>query len=144
MPYGEGYKEVFWRDTEFRGLSGYGRAADTARKSSSKKAPLPTVILVTRDRIGFKYEREVGLNGYLSQNEAAKLLRLPVMSVNRWVRSGALKSKKRQGYSVVQLRHVLMLARSKGFKMDKRALLLVEQNDSEIARHWLPPTREME
>jgi excisionase family DNA binding protein len=68
-------------------------------------------VIVMRDRIGFKYERAIGLDDYVSQKEAAQLLRVPVMTVNRWVRRRSLKSKKKGGFSVVRLRDLLKIAK---------------------------------
>jgi len=67
--------------------------------------------MVKRDRTGFRYERAIGLDDYVSQAEAAKLLQIPVMTIYRWVRSGGLPSKKRNGISVIKLRDVLGIAR---------------------------------
>jgi hypothetical protein len=68
-------------------------------------------ILAWRDRQGFRWERVVGLNDYVSQADAAQLLGVPLMRVNRWVRKGGpLKSKKRRGYSIVLVRDIYELA----------------------------------
>lgn len=68
-------------------------------------------VLAWRDRQGFRWERVIGLNDYVSQADAAQLLGVPLMRVNRWVRPGGpLKSKKRHGYSVIQVRDIYELA----------------------------------
>jgi hypothetical protein len=87
--------------------------------------PVRGAVMVKRDRIGFRYERAVGLDDYVSQFEAAKLLQTPVITVNRWVRSGSLPSKKRNRFSVVKLRDVLEVAKrqKKRIRMGGRTLI---------------------
>jgi hypothetical protein len=67
-------------------------------------------IIGFRDRQGFRWEREVGLNDFVSQADAAQLLGVPLMRVNRWIRARELKSSKRQGYSVVRVKDLYRLA----------------------------------
>lgn len=67
-------------------------------------------VLSYRDRQGFRWEREVGLNDFVSQADAAQLLGLPLMRVNRWVRAGKLRSSKRRGYSVIRIKDLYELA----------------------------------
>ncbi len=68
-------------------------------------------VLVLRDRQGFRWERRVGPNDFVSQADAAQLLGVPLMRVNRWLRPGGpLKSKKRRGYSVVRVKDLYDLA----------------------------------
>lgn len=68
-------------------------------------------MLAWRDRQGFRWERVIGLNDYVSQADAAQLLGVPLMRVNRWVQPGGpLKSKKRHGYSVIQVQDIYELA----------------------------------
>jgi hypothetical protein len=63
-----------------------------------------------RDRQGFRWEREVGLSDFVSQADAAQLLGVPLMRVNRWIRAKRLKSSKRRGYSVVRVKDLYRLA----------------------------------
>jgi excisionase family DNA binding protein len=74
-------------------------------------------VIEMRDRIGFKYERAIGLDDYVSQREAADLLRVPVMTVNRWIRNGSLKSTSKNGYSVLKLRDLLRIAKAQAKKV---------------------------
>lgn len=69
-------------------------------------------ILAFRDRQGFRWERNVGLNDFVSQADAAQLLGVPLMRVNRWMRNGPLKGKgrKRRGYLVIRVRDLYELA----------------------------------
>lgn len=67
-------------------------------------------VIEMRDRLGFRYERVVGLDEYVSQRDAAGILQVPVMTVNRWIRNRALKSRKKKRYSIVKLRDLLRLA----------------------------------
>lgn len=77
-------------------------------------------ILAWRDRQGFRWERIVGLNDYVSQADAAQLLGVPLMRVNRWVRPGGpLKSKQRNGYSVIRVRDVYELAVGLGLEVPR-------------------------
>lgn len=76
---------------------------------------LPAVArLVIRDRLGFRYERIVGNQDFVSRQEAAYLLGASLMSVGRWVRAKKLPSqtRKRNGkkYSVVKVADVWRLA----------------------------------
>jgi excisionase family DNA binding protein len=78
---------------------------------AGKDNPVRGAVMVKRDRTGFRYERAIGLDDYVSQAEAAKLLQIPVMTIYRWVRGRGLPSKKRNGISVIKLRDVLGIAR---------------------------------
>jgi excisionase family DNA binding protein len=73
--------------------------------------PVRGAVMVKRDRVGFWYERAIGLDDDVTQAEAAKLLQIPVMTVYRWVRNRLLPSRKRNGISVVKLRDVLRIAK---------------------------------
>jgi hypothetical protein len=65
------------------------------------------------DRTGARYQRVVGLRDYITQEQAAKLLRAPVMSVTRWVRAGELPSRKRGGFAVIRLGDLLAFAKER-------------------------------
>ena len=69
----------------------------------------PRIILVSRDRQGFRWEREVGLSDYVSLGDAAQLLGVPLMRVHRWV-GKRLRTKKLRGYSVVRVSQLYRLA----------------------------------
>jgi hypothetical protein len=87
------------------------------REETRRAQELPKVArLIFRDRLGFRYERIVGLLNLVSNHEAAYLLGVSLMSVSRWVRSGKLPSRKRKAkngkkYSVVKVADVWRLAR---------------------------------
>jgi hypothetical protein len=70
--------------------------------------------IVLRTRVGFRYERVVRMQDYVTQREAAKLLGLPVMTVFRWVDLKQLKSKTLNGYSVIRLHDVLAMSKRRG------------------------------
>lgn len=74
-------------------------------------------VVEMRDRLGFKYERVVALDDYVSQREAAGILQVPVMTINRWIRNHTLKGKKKKGYSVVKLRDLLQVAKAQKRKV---------------------------
>jgi hypothetical protein len=93
------------------------------------------VTLVMTDRLGFRYERVAGLNNYVSQREAALLLRLPVMTINRWVRAKTLRGTKRRGSSVVRLRDLLEVAIAKGHKLPVgKSIVVVGGSDPDKPR----------
>jgi hypothetical protein len=83
----------------------------TWRSEVNEQNAVRGAVIVMRDRIGFKYERAIGLDDYVSQKEAAMLLQVPVMTVNRWIRSKTLKSKKKDGFSVLKLRDLLKVVK---------------------------------
>lgn len=91
-------------------------------------ARIAKAVLSIRDRIGFEYERVIGLGDYVSVRDAADLLQLPVMTVNRWVRAKKLKSRKRNGFSVIQLRDVLHMAESRAVRLTMGTRLIVERS----------------
>lgn len=70
-------------------------------------------VISVRDRIGFRYEREVGLDDFVSVREAAQLLHLPVMTISRWLKKKEMKSTTRHGFTVIRLREVLRVARDR-------------------------------
>lgn len=76
-----------------------------------------TVVLVTRDRLGFKYERVVALEDYVSRENAAKLLGVPLMTIHRWVDNRTLPSRKRKGVPIVKIQDLLTLAINKKRKI---------------------------
>jgi hypothetical protein len=62
-------------------------------------------ILAHRDRQGFRWEREIGLNDYVSQGDAANLLGVPIMRMNRWIRdkNTKIKTRTRNGFKVIRV-----------------------------------------
>lgn len=67
-------------------------------------------LLVMRDRFGFRWERRIGLHDDVSQIEAARLLGIPLSRLNRWVRTGKLKSRKLDKLSVIRAGDLYRLA----------------------------------
>jgi len=89
--------------------------------------------LVFRDRHGFRWERFVGLHDDVSQDEAATLLGVPLMRVNRWVRSKRLRSHlTKKGYSVIRVRDIYQLAEELGLEVPRgRALVVAHAADDD-------------
>ncbi len=134
--------KAFWLDTHGR-LSGHPRAGATPEKGVSgakptlraavermaargvfRESPAFAVIEV-RDKLGFRFERVVGLDEYVSQREAATILNLPVMTINRAVRSKQLPSRTKKGYSIILLRDVLKEAKRRGRRLKIRGRLMI-------------------
>ena len=140
------FMEAFWIDPDYQGLAGRpSDAEEQARENVGEAKPPPLrdpveVVIAIRDRIGFRYERIVGLADYVSQREAAQVLGLPVMTITRWVRRKKLPSRKRRGYTVVLLRDVLRLAKERGRSLKMRSRLHIREMDR-TERTWIP-TRE--
>src|SRR5690349_4830553 len=115
MPWRKDFVQCFWLDPDWVGLSGYPNQeqppADSVIESAPRhversyntrvartppRAPLAAAVIAVRDRIGFRYEREVGLDDFVSVREAAQLLDLPIMTVSRWVKGKVLKSSRKR------------------------------------------------
>jgi hypothetical protein len=147
MPWRRDFVKAFWFDPDWVGLSGYPdqeeepeerpaerptglvpnrvtRTYPTYRKTQTER-PIGAAVIVIRDRIGFEYERQVGLDDFVSIREAAKLLELPVMTLTRWVKSKKLKSSKRSGFVVIHLREVLRIAKERRAKLKLGFRLIV-------------------
>ena len=134
--------EAFWLDPH-GGLSGYPRANATHETRASQPKPALRAVLEgmaargafgqspafaviqVRDKLGFAFERVVGLDEYVSQREAARILDLPVMTINRAVRSKQLPSRTKKGYSVILLRDVLKEAKRRGRRLKIRGRLII-------------------
>ncbi|MDX2059829.1 MAG: helix-turn-helix domain-containing protein [Gemmatimonadales bacterium] len=88
--------------------------------------PIGAATIVVRDRTGFEYRRDVGLDDYVSVREAAQLLQLPVMTVHRWVRTKAIKSSRRNKFTIIRLREVLRAAQERGrpLKLGSRLVII--------------------
>lgn len=151
MPWRDDFVGAFWVDPQFGlrgdpdGPSSPDAPSDAAMRLADRvpaggsvtteyvagwpqraSAPAPkAAIIVMRDRIGFKYERVVGLDDFVSQREAAQLLGLPTMTVNRWVRARKLDSKKRNGYVVLRVRDVLAVGQETGCRLRMGGKLVV-------------------
>ena len=132
MPWRPDFAEAFWIDPDYVGL---GRYPVTAEVPPAPRPPSEAV-LVMRDRIGFEYERRVHLGDYVSQRDAAKLLGLPVMTINRWVRSRKLPSRKRGAFAIVRLGDVLKVAIGQRRTPEMRHLLVIKHLDHE-ERKWI-------
>jgi excisionase family DNA binding protein len=135
MPWRHDFVQCFWVDPDWGGFSGYPEDESQLRKSppeptgpshvsseylthgaplASTKRPIGAAVIVVRDRIGFQYEREVGLDDPVSVREAAQLVGVPVMTLSRWIKRRSLRSRKRNGFLVLRLRDVLRVARDQG------------------------------
>src|SRR2546426_4207244 len=71
------------------------------------------------------YEREVGLDDFVSVREAAQLLDLPIMTVGRWVKGKVLKGSKKRGFAVIPVREVLRMAKERKRKLRLGSRLVV-------------------
>jgi hypothetical protein len=108
----DGYLSAYWIDPLLPDLES-SRKRNSKRKRTNSTTQPEEAVFIVRDRIGFKYERKVGLPDFVSQREAAELLRLAVMTVNRWVRDGDLPSQTRNGFSVIKLEDLVHFAGEK-------------------------------
>ena len=75
--------------------------------------PIGAAVAVLRDRTGFRYERQVGLDDFVTVREAAQLLRVPAMTVTRWIKKRRMRSGKKNGVLVIRLREVLRVAQDR-------------------------------
>ncbi len=144
MPWRKDFVECFWLDPDWVGLSGYpdpekppaASIEDSAPRHVKRayhigvartlpRGPLAAAVVTVRDRIGFRYEREVGLDDFVSVREAAQLLNLPIMTVSRWVKGKLLKSSKKRGFAVIPVREVLRMAKERKRKLRLGSRLVV-------------------
>jgi excisionase family DNA binding protein len=102
----EEFLEAYWIDPTYPDFT---KDRKLTKQSDTPAAPEEAVFNI-RDRIGFRYERRVGLGDFVSQREAARLLGVAVMTVYRWVRNKELRSEARNGYSVIKLRDLVRFA----------------------------------
>jgi hypothetical protein len=128
MPWRPDFAEAFWIDPDYVGL---GRYPDTPEEPAPEPRPPSEAVLIMRDRIGFEYERRVNLGDFVSQRDAAKLLGLNLMTINRWVRSKRLPSRRRRFFTVVRLKDVLKAAQDEGRQLPMRHLLVMKHLDHE-------------
>ena len=144
MPWRTDFVQCLWLDPDWVGLSGYPNAEKSPPASIEDSAPrhvkrsyitsvartpprrpLAAAVIAVRDRIGFRYEREVGLDDFVSIRDAAQLIDLPVMTVSRWVKKREMKSSKRKRFAVIRLREVLRIARERKRKLKLGSRLVV-------------------
>jgi hypothetical protein len=148
MPWRRDFVKAFWFDPDWVGLSGYPDQEEEAQDRPAERPagpppnhvkseyptytsktgpqrPIGAAVIVMRDRIGFEYERQVGMDDFVSIREAAKLLELPVMTLTRWVKSKKLKSSKRSGFVVIRLREVVRIAKERRAKLKLGFRLIV-------------------
>src|SRR2546421_9749650 len=136
MPWRKDFVASFWIERDWVGLSGYpderARKAEAPANAAPRRVkrsylprsatppperPIAAAVIAVRDRIGFQYERQVGLDDFVSVREAAQLLDLPIMTVSRWVKGKVLKSSKRRGFAVIPVREVLRMAKERKRKL---------------------------
>jgi hypothetical protein len=131
MPWRHDFVQCYWVDPDWGGFSRYAGAESRPRNFPPELAghgfvrsqylthvasldstdrPIGAAIIVVRDRIGFRYERVVGLDDFVSVREAAQLVGLPIMTLSRWIKSRRIRSRKRNGFSVLRLCDVLKAA----------------------------------
>ena len=143
MPWRKDFVECFWLDPDWVGVSGYpdpeppaasieGSAPRHVKRSyltrlarTPARRRVGAAVVAVRDRIGFRYEREVGLDDFVSVREAAQLLDLPIMTVSRWVKGKVLKSSKKKGFAVIPVREVLRMAKERKRKLRLGSRLVV-------------------
>ncbi len=131
MPWRHDFVQCFWVDPDGGGFSGYPEDESQLRKSppeptgpghvtseylthgallASTKRPIGAAVIVVRDRIGFRYERVIGLDDFVSVREAAQLAGLPIMTLSRRIKRRRIRSRKRNGFLILRLRDVLNAA----------------------------------
>src|SRR2546427_1717081 len=77
--------------------------------------PIGAAVALVRDRTGFRYERHVGLDDFVTVRDAAQLLGMPAMTVTRWIKKRRIRSRKQNGFSVIRLREVLRVAQDRPY-----------------------------
>jgi hypothetical protein len=133
MPWRSDFSKCFWVDPNWVGFSGYpedhheqgsipvdeGPAHVSSHYPTQTATPtdigrpIGAAVIVVRDRTGFRYERQVGLDDFVTVRDAGQLLRLPVMTVSRWIKQRRIRSRKQNGFSVIRLREVLRIAQAR-------------------------------
>jgi len=144
MPWRPDFITSYWQDPDWVPLRGYPTEPPETVKidelgpahvesherihtdASRPARPIGAAVIVVRDRTGFQYRREVGLDDFVSVREAAQLLQLPAMTVHRWVKKRELKSSKRNGFTIIRLRDVLRAAqeRKRPLKLGSRLVVI--------------------
>ena len=113
MPWRDDTPPAFWLDPN-PGLAGLPDADGERARATARLAGdnVRFAVITVSDRIGFQYRRVVSFEDFVSQRDAAQLLDLPVMTVTRWTASGRLKSRTRNGFTVIRLRDLLDMIRA--------------------------------
>ncbi len=143
MPWRPDFVNAYWKDPDWAPLRGYPQEIPEKvdiddlgpqhveshdrihTERGQPQRPIGAAVVVVRDRTGFQYRRDVGLDDYVSVREAAQLLQLPAMTVHRWVKKRELKSSKRNGFTVIRLREVLRAAQARGRPLKLGSRLVV-------------------
>lgn len=151
MPWRPDFITAYWQDPDWVPLRGYPpKSPETVKidelgpsrvewhdrihtHEGRPERPIGAAVIVVRDRTGFQYRRDVGLDDYVSVREAAQLLQLPAMTVHRWVKKRELKSSKRNGFTVIRLREVLRAAQERGrpLKLGSRLVVIGGPNEED-------------
>ena len=133
MPWRHDLVQCFWVDPDWGGFSGYPGDKSPVRVEPAGPAhvrsrylmhtaspnetnrPIGAAVAVVRDRTGFRYERHVGLDDFVTVRDAAQLLGMPAMTVTRWIKKRRIRSRKQNGFSVIRLREVLRVAQDRPY-----------------------------
>ena len=146
MPWRHDFVQCFWVDPDWGGFSGYpgdespceppsGRTGPAhvrtkylthSASPDETERPIGAAVAVVRDRTGFRYDRHVGLDDFVTVRDAAQLLGIPAMTVTRWIKNRRIRSRKQNGFSVIRLREVLRVAqdRQRPVKLGSRVKIL--------------------
>lgn len=151
MPWRPDFISSYWQDPDWVPLRGYPTKRPEEVKvdelgpahveshdrihthEGRPERPIGAAVIIVRDRTGFQYRREVGLDDFVSVREAAQLLQLPAMTVHRWVKKRELKSSKRNGFTIIRLRDVLRTAheRQRPLKLGSRLVVISAPNEED-------------
>ncbi len=103
-------------------------------------------VLVHRDRQGFRWEREIGLNDYVSQGDAANLLGVPIMKMNRWVRDKRIKTRKYNDFQVIRVGNLYQFAIDQQLAVPRgrRSVMVAEGDALDLEKDYRqrPPKRD--
>ena len=133
MPWKLRPDEAFWIDPAFRGFAGYptGERAkeanapeeeneDTSQIEDYGPNDPTTAIIAVWDRMGFRYQRRVGLGDFISLKHAARLVGVDVATVFRWIKAKKMRSSRRRGYVVIRVRDLVSSAKQMGISLDDK------------------------
>jgi hypothetical protein len=71
--------------------------------------------VIKTDEHGMRWTLDIGSNHWVTQRVAAGLLKVSVMTINKWVREGKLgQSMKRRGVSVISMKMLERVAAARG------------------------------
>jgi len=137
MPWRHDFVQCFWVDPDWGGFSGYPEDLPSSRTPPGPTGPphvrskdvTHTATLDETERpIGAAvvFVRQVGLDDFVTVRDAAQLLRVPVMTLTRWIKKRRIRSRKQNGFSVIRLREVLRVAqdRQRPVKLGSRVKIL--------------------